>query len=51
MDLIQIWHDDRYYYTIQFNISMINLDLDSRSQECEKANVSAPIISHSFQSI
>ena len=31
--------------------SLIDLDFNSRSQECEKANTSAPIISQSYQSI
>ena len=31
--------------------SLIDFDLNSRSQECEKANTSAPAISPSFQSI
>ena len=30
---------------------LIDLDLNSRSQECEKAKLSAPIMSQSFQSI
>ena len=31
--------------------SLLDLDLDSRSQECEKAKTSAPTISKSFQLI
>ena len=51
MDLIQTWYDNRYYCTLNFDTSLIGLDLDSRSQECQKAKTSAPIISQSFQSI
>ena len=40
MDLIQTQYDDRYYCTLHFDTSLIDLylDLDSRSQDCEKAN-------------
>ena len=31
--------------------SVFDLDLDSRSQGCEQAQISAPIISQSFQAI
>ena len=36
---------------LHFDISLIDLNLESRSQECEKALTSAPVISHSFQLI
>ena len=45
MDLIQTWSDDRYYCTLHLGTSLIDLDLDSRSQECEKEKTSAPIAS------
>ena len=45
---IHLWYDDRYLCTLDFDISLIDLDLDSRSQECKKAKSSAPIISQSF---
>ena len=51
MDYIQTWCDDRYYCSLHFDTSLIDLDLDSRSQECEKAKTSAPIISQSLQSV
>ena len=41
------WYDDGYYCTLHFDISPIDLDLYLRSQECEKAKTSVPIISHS----
>ena len=47
-----VWYDNRYYCPLHFDAtitSLINLDLDSRSQECEKANTSMPITSQSFQ--
>ena len=47
--LIQTWDHDRYYCAVYFNTSLIDLDLDSRSQECEKATTSVPIMSQSFQ--
>ena len=37
--------------TIQFNTSLIDLDLESRSQVCEKAKTSVPIISQNLQLI
>ena len=37
--------------TLHFDTSRTDLDLDSRSQECQKANISAPIISQSLQLI
>ena len=49
--LIQSWYYDRYYCTVHFDISLVDLDLVSRSQECEKATTSARIISESFQLI
>ena len=36
--------DDLYCCTLHFDTSLIDLDLDSRSQECDKANNSATII-------
>ena len=48
MDLIQTWYDDRYYCTLHFDSSLIDLDHDSRSQGYEKAKPSAPIVSQSF---
>ena len=45
------WHDDRYYCALYFDTRLIDLDLDSMSQECEKAKTSAPIILQSFQLI
>ena len=47
----QIWFNDRYYWTQHFETSSTDLDLHSRSQECEKAKTSMQIISYSFQSI
>ena len=35
MDLIQTWYDDRYYCVLRLDSSLIDLDFDSRSQECE----------------
>ena len=43
--MTQTWYGDRY------DCTLIGLGLDSRSQECEKAKPSAPIISQSFQFI
>ena len=51
MDLIQSWYDDRYSCTLHFDTSLIDLDFDSTSQECQKADISALIISQSFQFI
>ena len=31
-----IWYDDRYYWTLHFDASLIDLDFDSRSQQCKK---------------
>ena len=36
MDLIQTLYDDECYCTVHFDTSLIELDLDSRSQECKK---------------
>ena len=36
---------------LHFDASLIDLDLDSRSQECKKAKISAAIISQIFQLI
>ena len=43
--------DSRYYCTPHFDTSLIDLDPDSRSQECEKPLTSAPIILQGFQLI
>ena len=43
--LIQPWYGDRYYCTVHFDSSLIDLGFDSRSRECEKANTSVQIIS------
>ena len=51
ISLIQTWYDDRYYWTVHCSISLIDLDLDKRLLECEKAKTSAPIIKQSFQLI
>ena len=37
------WHDDIYYCTLYFDTSLTDLDLNSRSQECEKTKTSEPI--------
>ena len=50
INLILTLYDDRYYCILHFDTSLIDLSLDSRSQECEKAKTCAPIISQSFQS-
>ena len=50
MELIQTWNDNRYCITHYSDTSLLALDLVSRSQECEKANTSTPVISQSFQS-
>ena len=47
MGLIHTWYNDRYCCTLPVDTSFIDLDLDSRSQECEKAETSAQIISQS----
>ena len=51
MDLIQVWYCDRYYSALRFYSSLTDLYLDSRSQECEKARNSVPVITQSFQSV
>ena len=38
-------------YILHFDTSLIDFDLDSRSQECEKAKTTAPDILQSFCSI
>ena len=50
LSLIQTWYNYRFYCTLHFVTSLIDVDLHSRSQECEKAKTSAPVISQSFQS-
>ena len=39
------------YCTLYFKTGLIDLELDSKSQECEKAKTSTPIISQTFQLI
>ena len=51
MDLIQTRYDNRYYCTLHFNTSLIDLNVDSRSQERKKVKPSVAIISQSFQSV
>ena len=52
MCVIQTWSGDRsILLNLHFDTSLINLDLESRSQECRKAKTFAPIISQSFQSM
>ena len=41
--LVQTLYDDREYWILRFNTSLIDLDLDSRSQVCKKAKTSTPI--------
>ena len=41
-------YDDRYYSTLHCDTSQADLDFDSRSQECEKANTLAPMFSVDF---
>ena len=40
--------DDRYYQTPHFDTNLSVVDLDSKSQECEKTKRSAAIISKTF---
>ena len=51
MDLIKTWYDDRYYSTLHFDTNLIELDLDSMSQECKKSETCMSVVSESFQSI
>ena len=51
INLLQTWYDDRYYRTLHLDTSLIDLDRDSRSQECKKAKSSAAIISQNFRTI
>ena len=51
MNLILAWFNDSYYYTLLFDISVTDIGLHSRSQECEKAKTTVAIISQIFQSI
>ena len=44
-------YNDRYHWTARFDISLCDLDSDSRSQECEKTKTSTAIVSKSFESI
>ena len=50
-DVAQAWYDDRYYWTLWSETGLSDLDLDSRSQGCEEAKVSALIIPQNSQSI
>ena len=40
-DFNQTWYDDRYYFVLHFDTSLINIDLHSRSQEYEKVETTA----------
>ena len=44
VDLIETWYHNRYYCTLHFDNSLIDLDIDSRPQKCKKANTSLQII-------
>ena len=46
--MISAMIDTIIYCTLHFDTSIIDLDLDSRSQESEKAKTFTPIISQSF---
>ena len=48
MDLLHARFDDRYSCVLQFDTRQIDLDLDSRAQECKKAKTSATIIMQIF---
>ena len=48
---IQTWNDDRYYCTLHVVASLTEVDSESRSQACEKAKTSMPVISQSFHLI
>ena len=41
--LIQSCYAGRYYCTLHFDPSLVDLDFDSRSQECKEANISVPV--------
>ena len=41
--------EHRFYWTLHFDTSFRDLDLDSRSQGCEKAKTCVPFTSQSFQ--
>ena len=43
--------DDRYCCTLHFNASLMDLDIDSRSQECKTEKTCVVIILQSFQSV
>ena len=45
ISFLQTWNDDRYYWTLIFDTSLIDLGLDSRSQECKKEKSSVAVIS------
>ena len=47
----QTWHDHGYYQTLHFHAILSDSELHSKSQECEKAKMSATLISQSFQLI
>ena len=44
MDFFPIWCDNRCYCTLHFDTNLIDLDVDSRSQQCKKTKTSAPTI-------
>ena len=50
MDLTQTLCDNRYFCTLYFGFSLVDLDFDSRSQECEKVKLLHQL-SKSFQLI
>ena len=41
--MVQPCNDDRYYFTLNFETGVNDLDLHARSQVCEKAKTSIPI--------
>ena len=45
--LVEIWYDDRCHWILHFESSLSDLDLDSRSQWCKKANTSKQFLSKS----
>ena len=51
IDLIRTWCDGRYYCIQHFDTSLIDHDLDSRSQKWEKAKTFLLIISQNVQSV
>ena len=47
-ETLEMWHDDGYNCTLHFDPIVNDLDLDSKSQECEKAQTSVSIIPQTF---